>query len=288
MGSDAAAGGMNPKTTPAALQAQVSGSSFYAGMRVLPKAEREAMYAVYAFCRAVDDIADDEEGARAERAAALEVWRADIDSLYAGGDPGQAILVAEAVRRFALDKADFHAVIDGMAMDVADYVRWPEFATLDLYCDRVASAVGRLSVRIFGMEHETGIALAHHLGRALQFTNILRDIDEDAAIGRVYLAREHLEQAGVALTDPAVVAADPGTAKAARDLAALAEEHYRAAEAILQRRPAGHLIAPRLMAAVYHKILGQMEAIGWAPPRTRIKVNKAALIFTVGKLWLFR
>ncbi len=279
---------MNPKTTPAALQAQVSGSSFYAGMRVLPKAEREAMYAVYAFCRAVDDIADDEEGARADRAKLLDKWRADIDSLYAGGDPGQAILVAEAVRRFALDKADFHAVIDGMAMDVVDYVRWPDFATLDLYCDRVASAVGRLSVKIFGMEHETGIALAHHLGRALQFTNILRDIDEDAAIGRVYLAREHLAQAGVSQTDPAVVAADPRTAQAARDLAKLAEEHYRAAEAILKRKPKGHLIAPRLMAAVYHKILGQMETIGWAPPRTRIKVNKAALIFTVGKLWLFR
>ncbi|PMX40492.1 squalene/phytoene synthase family protein, partial [Pseudomonas sp. MPR-R2A6] len=86
-------------------------------------------------------------------------------------DPGQAALVAEAVRRFALDKADFLAVIDGMAMDVAEDVRWPTMATLDLYCDRVASAVGRLSVKIFGMEEETGIALAHHLGLALQFTN---------------------------------------------------------------------------------------------------------------------
>ena len=78
---------MNPKATPGQLQAQVSGSSFYAGMRVLPKAEREAMYAVYAFCRAVDDIADDEQGERAERAAALDAWRADIASLYTGGDP---------------------------------------------------------------------------------------------------------------------------------------------------------------------------------------------------------
>jgi len=279
---------MNPKSTPAALQSQVSGSSFYAGMRVLPKAEREAMYAVYAFCRAVDDIADDEEGARETRAAALERWRADIDSLYAGSDPGQAALVAEAVRRFGLDRADFHAVIDGMATDTADYVRWPRFEELDLYCDRVASAVGRLSVRIFGMDDADGIPLAHHLGRALQFTNILRDIDEDAAIGRVYLAREHLEAAGVTLGDPAAVAADPKTAAAARDLAVLAGAHYRAAEAILKRRPKGHLIAPRLMAAVYHKILTRMEAVGWAPPRHRIKVNKAALILTVGKLWLFR
>ena len=279
---------MNPESTPAALQAQVSGSSFYAGMRVLPKAEREAMYAVYGFCRIVDDIADDEEGDRADRAAALDKWRADIDSLYAGGDPGQAALVAEAVRRFGLDRADFHAVIDGMATDTADYVRYPSFEELDLYCDRVASAVGRLSVRIFGMDPSQGIPLAHHLGRALQFTNILRDIDEDAAIDRVYLAREHLAAAGVDMSSPASVAASPHIDAACRQLAKLAEAHYVAAEAILARKPKGHLIAPKLMAAVYHKILGRMQAIGWAPPRERIKVNKAALIFTVGKLWLFR
>ena len=135
---------MNPKATPAALQTQVSGSSFYAGMRVLPRPEREAMYAIYAFCRAVDDIADDQGGDRAGRAVALQAWRDDIDALYAGRDPGQAALVAEAVRRFDLERADFHAVIDGMAMDVAEDICWPPAATLDLYCDRVASAVGRL------------------------------------------------------------------------------------------------------------------------------------------------
>ncbi len=279
---------MNPDNTPAALQSQVSGSSFYAGMRVLPKAEREAMYAVYGFCRIVDDIADDEEGDRADRAKALDKWRADIDSLYAGGDPGRAALVAEAVRRFGLDKADFHAVIDGMATDTADFVRYPGFAELDLYCDRVASAVGRLSVKIFGMDDAEGVTLAHHLGRALQFTNILRDIDEDAAIGRVYLAREHLAAAGVDMSSPESVARSPHIDAACRDLAKLAEQHYLAAEAILKRKPKGHLIAPKLMAAVYHKILGRMQAVGWAPPRERIKVNKAALIFTVGKLWLFR
>lgn len=279
---------MNPDNTPAALQAQVSGSSFYAGMRVLPKAERDAMYAVYGFCRIVDDIADDEEGARADRAAALDLWRADIESLYAGGDPGRAALVAEAVRRFDLDKADFLAVIDGMATDTADFVRYPSFEELDLYCDRVASAVGRLSVKIFGMDDAEGVKLAHHLGRALQFTNILRDIDEDAAIGRVYLAREHLAAAGVDMSSPEAVARDPNIDAACRDLAKLAEQHYLAAEAILKRKPKGHLIAPKLMAAVYHKILGRMMAAGWAPPRERIKVNKVALLFTVGKLWLFR
>ena len=279
---------MNPDATPAALQKRVSGSSFYAGMRVLPKAEREAMYAIYAFCREVDDIADDQGGDRPARTAALDRWRADIDALYAGGDPGQAAYLAEAVCRFGLDRADFHAVIDGMAMDVAEDVRWPSVEMLDLYCDRVASAVGRLSVRVFGMEHADGVALAHHLGRALQLTNILRDIDEDAAIGRVYLPAEALAAAGVPTGTPAQVAADPRLDAAARPLVAEAERHYAAARAILARRPRGYLLAPRLMDAVYAKVLKRMAQAGWAPPRQRVRVSKLALLWTVARLGLFR
>jgi len=279
---------VNPKATPAALQAQVSGSSFYAGMRVLPRAEREAMYAVYAFCRAVDDIADDQEGDRMARAGALDRWRADIDALYAGEEPGQAALVADAVARFGLDRGDFHAVIDGMAMDVERDIRWPAAAELDVYCDRVASAVGRLSVRIFGMERDPGIALAHHLGRALQLTNILRDIDEDAAIGRVYLSHEALTTAGVPITTPAEVVGHSGIDAAARIIAAEADRHFAAAQAILRDRPRGRLLAPHLMAAVYAGILKRMEAIGWRLPRTRVRVSKPALFWTVLKLSLSR
>ena len=279
---------VNPKTTPAQLQSQVSGSSFYAGMRVLPKAEREAMYAIYAFCRAVDDIADDQEGDRAGRAAALDRWRADIASLYAGGPPGQAALVAEAVQRFGLDRADFDAVIDGMAMDVERDIRWPRHAELDLYCDRVASAVGRLSVRVFGMDEEPGRALAFHLGRALQLTNILRDIDEDAAIGRVYLPWEGIAAAGIPLTVPLEVVADPRIDEVARGVAAEAETHYAKARAILATRPRGHLIAPRLMAAAYAKVLARMEQVGWRAPRSRVRVSKLALVVTALRLSLLR
>jgi len=273
-------------TTAPATQA--SGSSFYAGMRMLPQAEREAMYAIYGFCRVVDDIADDQGGDREGRAVALDQWRRDLDSLYAGGDPGQAALVAEAVRRFDLDRADFEAVIDGMAMDVARDIRWPAMAELDLYCDRVASAVGRLSVRVFGMPREPGLELAHHLGRALQLTNILRDIDEDAEIGRVYLPAEALTAVGIALTTPVEVAADPRIDRAVRPLVARAHDHYRAANAILAARPAGHLIAPRLMEAAYSKLLTRMEAVGWAPPRRRVKVSKPALLWTVARLLVTR
>ena len=280
---------MNRKNTPARLQTNpASGSSFYAGMRVLPRPEREAMYAIYAFCRIVDDIADDQAGDRPRRMAELDAWRADLDRLYAGGEPGRAALVVEAVRRFALDRADFEAVIDGMATDVMRDVRWPRAVELDLYCDRVASAVGRLSVKVFGMEAEPGRALAHHLGRALQLTNILRDLDEDAGIGRVYLPLEALEGAGIALTSPAEVVADPRVDAIARALAAQADGHYDEANAILARRPRGHLLAPRLMAAAYGKVLARMKAVGWEPPRHRVRVSKPALLWTALKLAVLR
>lgn len=270
-----------PASSPAA---QASGSSFYAGMRMLPRAEREAMYSIYGFCRAVDDIADDHLGDRAERASALDGWRRDLDAAYAGRNPGRAAMVVQSIRDFDLDRADFEAVIDGMAMDVARDICWPSFEELDLYCDRVASAVGRLSVRVFGMDRAPGLELAHHLGRALQLTNILRDIDEDAAIGRVYLPQEGLTGAGIALGTPLAVVDDPRIDAAVRPLVARVHDHYRAADAVLAARPAGHLIAPRLMEAVYSKLLKRMERIGWAPPRPRVRVSKPVLLWTVARL----
>ena len=271
-----------------ALHGQISRSSFYAGMRVLPKAEREAMFAVYAFCRAVDDIADDIDRGRADRAAALTAWRGDIEAFYAGRSPGRAALIADAANGFGLAKEDFLAVIDGMDMDIAGDIRAPDAATLDLYCDRVASAVGRLSVRIFGMSGEPATALAHHLGRALQLTNILRDIDEDAAIGRLYLPRETLVAHGITRDDPLAAAADPAIDGVAREVAALAHRHYGHAKAVMAGRPAGYLFAPRLMAAVYSRTLGMMEAASWHRPRARAKLSKTELLWTVVKVGVLR
>jgi squalene synthase HpnD len=265
----------------AAVETQASGSSFYAGMRVLPPAERAGMYAVYGFCRAVDDIADDQQGEPAGRRAALAAWRADLERVYAGGEPGRAADLVPAITRFGLRLEDFLAVIDGMQMDVDEDIRAPDLATLDLYCDRVASAVGRLSVRIFGMEEAPGLELAHHLGRALQLTNILRDLDEDAVIGRLYMPREHLIVAGIETTDPQAAVADPRIDITARKVADMARGHYRESERILALRPKGRLAAPRLMSAVYGRILGKMQAQGWAPPRRRQSVGKLALLWMV-------
>ena len=133
-----------------------SGSSFYAAMRILPRDQREAMFQIYSFCRQVDDIADS-DGPRPERLAALQQWRDDIDALYQGHPPPRLQDYAASVRRFGLKREDFLAIVDGMEMDVPQDIRAPDLATLDLYCDRVASAVGRLSVRVFRLPEDDGI-----------------------------------------------------------------------------------------------------------------------------------
>ena len=269
-------------------QPSAAGSSFYAGMKVLPQPERHAMYALYDFCRIVDDIADDQQGDPRGRASQLRRWSRDLASLYVGGEPGVATFLVPHIRAFDLKQADFDAVIDGMAMDVAGDIRWPAADTLDLYCDRVASAVGRLSVRIFGMDEAPGLALSHHLGRALQLTNILRDIDEDAAIGRVYLPREAIEAQGIVVGDIAQVIGDPRIDGAARIVAAEAQDHFRAAHEILGAHPKGHLIAPRMMAAAYSELLRRMQKAGWQPPRARVRHNRLALLWTLVRLRLGR
>ncbi|AEI37298.1 MAG: presqualene diphosphate synthase HpnD [Zymomonas mobilis subsp. pomaceae] len=266
-----------------AISSGAKNSSFYIGMRVLPLLEREAMYAVYSFCRQVDDIADDLEGSAQEREHALEQWRSDIDALYNGKSCGQARFLKESVAHFHLKKEDFVAVIDGMAMDLKGPIQFPDEATLDLYCDRVASAVGRMSVRIFGMDTEIGEQLAYHLGRALQLTNILRDLDEDATINRCYLPREPLEAAGIPL-DIDKALSDPRLDSVCRALAWQAEGHYAASDHIIIGRPKGHLIAPRLMAAAYSALLRKMLAQGWKAPRKKVRHNKLALLWTLLRL----
>ena len=264
-----------------AVQEKASGSSFYSAMRLMPKAERDAMFAIYAFCRMVDDIADDGKGTREERHEALLGWRTDLDLLYAGAPPPAAKFLAEPVARYGLRKEDFLTVIDGMDMDVAEDIRAPDLKTLDLYCERVASAVGRLSIKVFGMEEGPGFELAHHLGRALQLTNILRDIDEDAAIGRLYLPREYLVDAGINTTDPKAAIANPAIDKACKAVAALAHQHYESADRVLRAKPRGRIRTPRLMGAVYSEILKRTEAAGWAPPRTRVSLPKSQLLYIV-------
>ena len=254
-----------------------SGSSFYAAMRILPRAQREAMFQIYSFCRQVDDIADS-EGPRPERLAALQQWRDDIDALYQGHPPPRLADYVASVRKFDLKRDDFLAIVDGMEMDVPQDIRAPDIATLDLYCDRVASAVGRLSVRVFGLPEADGILLAHHLGRALQLTNILRDVDEDAGLGRLYLPRESLLLAGITSDDPVRVIADRALPKVCLPLAERAKLHFKKADEIMDRNKRRVVRAPRIMSKYYRAILDLLLARGFASPRTPVRVTKMARI----------
>lgn len=266
--------------------ARASGSSFYAAMRVLPRKQRMAMFEIYSFCRAVDDIADD-GGPAAGRAAALAHWRADIDAVFTGAAPASLCGLAETIHAFDLQRDDFLAVVDGMEMDVVANIQAPDWDALDLYCDRVASAVGRLSVRVFGVPEDKGPALAHHLGRALQFTNILRDLDEDAAIERLYLPREALAAAGIAATAPRAVLEDPALAEACAPVIARAQEHFITARQIMADCPRASVRAPRLMGEAYYGILRGLRARGFARPRARIGVSRLGLGLALLRYGLF-
>ena len=279
---------VSPASQAASAKKKATGSSFYLAMRLMPKRERDAMFAIYAYCRRVDDIADDGLGTRAERHERLEAWRYDLEALYSGQKPQRVAFLAPAVAQFGLRKQDFFTILDGMEMDVAEDIVAPDLATLDLYCERVASAVGRLSIKVFGMEEEPGFELAHHLGRALQLTNILRDIDEDAAIGRLYLPREYLEEMDCCRQmDPVAIVAKPEIDAVCRKVASLAHQHYDQANRILAAKPKGRIKTPRLMGAVYSEILRLSEAQGFAPPRHRVSLPRGKLLSLVLRQGLF-
>jgi len=257
-----------------------SSSSFYAAMRILPREQRDAMFQIYSFCRHVDDIADS-TAPRAERLAALQQWREDVDALYRSNPPPRLHDYMASVKEFGLQHDDFVAIIDGMEMDVPQEMRAPDLATLDLYCDRVASAVGRLSVRVFGLPTEDGILLAHDLGRALQLTNILRDIDEDAAIGRLYLPREELQKAGISSTDPQRVVGHPALPLACAPLVARAGAHFAKADEVMARHPRRLVRAPRIMSKYYCALLQLLITRGFAAPRAPVRVKKLARLAIV-------
>jgi squalene synthase HpnD len=263
-----------------AAKVQASGTSFYSAMRLLPAARRNAMYAIYAFCREVDDIAD-EGGSLEEKRAGLEDWRREIDRVFTG-NPGKPVAQALVgpTRDFGLRKQDFFAVIDGMAMDAEQAIVAPDLATLDLYCDRVASAVGHLSVRAFGCQEPEADDVAHHLGRALQLTNILRDLAEDAERGRLYLPKELLEQHGISCGEPKTVLAHPKLRKVCRDVASLALDHFAKARAAMDRCAKRPMRPAAIMGAVYRAILQRLVKADWKQLDQPVKLPKWQ------KLWL--
>jgi phytoene synthase len=259
---------------------EAAGTSFYWAMRLLPRQRREGMYAIYAFCREVDDIADGDKPAE-YKLAELARWHDEIEALYEGRPRHlMARALLRPVQCYALRKEDFLAILAGMEMDARGDIKAPDLATLDLYCARVASAVGHLSVHIFGDPGHAAHAVAEALGRALQLTNILRDLAEDAARGRLYLPREILDRHGIRVTDPETILRHPALPAACRDVAAIAEAHFRAAERAMAQCSRRAMRPAAVMAAIYRATLSALLRSGWRDPAERVGVSHSL------KLWL--
>ncbi len=257
-----------------------SRTSFLQGMRVLPEQRREAMYAIYAFCREIDDIAD-EPAPTANKSERLGEWRCEIGRLYDGQPEtltGRALL--PHVRAYGLEQRDFLALIDGMEMDALEDIRAPSLTQLDLYCDRVAGAVGRLSVRVFGALEPAAETVARELGRALQLTNILRDLDEDAERGRLYLPAELLDASGIAAREPRAVLDHPALGAVCATLAARARQRYASAAAAMRQCAREPMRPAALMMAVYCAMLRRLERRGWRRHHEPIRLPRAL------KLWI--
>ncbi len=251
-----------------------SKTSFGPGMRILSKARRDGMYAVYAFCREVDDIAD-EGGTREEKLKALDEWREEIDRLYDGAPQtptGVALLTP--VRAFDLPKEEFILMIEGMEMDAKGPVIAPTLTELAAYTRRVAGAAGQLSMPVFGAPKvKASDDFAISLGDALQLTNILRDIEQDAEEGRLYLPRELLEKHGCPLS-PIGITTSPGLPAVRAEIAAMAREKFAASRAALKYLDWRVLRPALLMMGVYERYLDKMTARGWANGQARVGLSK--------------
>ncbi|MEM9736795.1 MAG: squalene/phytoene synthase family protein, partial [Pseudomonadota bacterium] len=254
--------GTDPKAVAAAITRR-SGTSFGPGMRVLSKLRREGMWALYAFARVIDDIAD-EDWPLAEKHRLLDAWRAEIDALYLGqpvSAVGQALL--EPVQAFDLPQAEFLALIDGMQMDADGPVIAPSMERLRLYTRRVAGAVGLLSMRIFGAWRgapSERFALA--LADAFQLTNILRDVEEDAGLGRLYLPREALTRAGIP-PEPRAVVGHAALPQVAAEIGGLARVEFDKARAEIPGHNRLALAPALMMMGVYESYLTAMERAGF-------------------------
>ena len=245
------------------LRTRAVSSSFFWAMQLLSNERREAMYALYEFCREVDDIADG-DASRSLKQTLLLNWRSEIALLYSGR-PQHTVSrgLNQAIHLYGLRCSDFLAIIDGMEMDARTDIRAPSLVELDLYCEHVAVAVGRLSVRIFGEETPAGERVAAELGRALQLTNIVRDLAKDARRDRLYLPRELLQAHGIYATTPSWVLAQPALPDVCRDVARLAEGHYAAAVEAIAACPRHKMRPAAVMLGTYHALLHELLVRGW-------------------------
>ncbi len=240
-----------------------SRSNFYYAFLFLPAERREALEAVYAFCRLVDDVVD-EEAPLETKLAGVEKWRRELNAVYDGAESDHPVVhkLRQAVQRFAIRREDMEAVIDGCAMDITlnRYQTWDE---LRIYCYRVASAVGLMCIEIFGYCTPKAREYAVDLGIALQLTNILRDVAEDARRGRIYLPADDLKAFGVSEADLLSGRSTPEFTRMMQFEGQRARSHYLRARAAIGRAERRQLVVAEIMGDIYYALLQELERTGF-------------------------
>lgn len=259
-----------------------SGTSFFWGMRLLPKAKREAMYTLYAFCRHIDDIVDGDADI-SEKLELIQAWREELDNIYDKKTPATEIgrRIYKNCMRFKLPKHEFIKLIDSISMDIPTPLQAPKLNEFYKYCRGVAGVPGSLSLRIFGCNDELMIEeLSTSLGTALQITNILRDVKEDAKSNRLYIPREFLEKAEIESTDPLTVVVDKNLAIAREELAKVADSDYKKAYELIKLLDKKTARPVKIIANIYKKYFDMMQNRGWeviSPKPSLSKFKKLTL-----------
>lgn len=260
-------------------KAAKSGSSFYYSFRFLPPQQRQAIIALYAFCREVDDTVDEISDADIARAK-LAWWREEVHHTFQGKATHPVGLALQtALQTFDLHEEYFMEIIDGMAMDL-DQFSYAEFKHLALYCHRAASVVGLLSVEIFGYKDRKTLKYAENLGMALQLTNIIRDVREDAERGRIYLPQDELQQFNINTDDLLALKSSPELVELLKFQTARAKQYYQQALQFLPETDRYSQRTGLIMAAIYEATLDEIEKDGFQVMQRRVSLTP------IRKLWI--
>lgn len=266
-------------------RAAKSGSSFYYSFRFLPADRRRAITALYAFCREVDDVADEVSDIAVARTK-LAWWRTEVANLF-GGHPQHPVTMAlvPATKNFGIDQSRLNEIIDGMEMDLTHH-RYKDFDSLRLYCHRVAGVVGQLSASIFGFKHPQTLDYAENLGLAFQLTNIIRDVGEDARRGRIYLPSDELQKFNVAPEDLLAGRMTGNFAKLMAFQAERAQSLYDVAFRSLHNEDKGPQRPGLIMAAIYRTLLSEIERDGFKVLNQRTSLTPLRKLWIAWRTWV--
>jgi len=262
-----------------------SGSSFYYSFLFLPPERRRAITALYAFCREVDDVVDECTDADLARTK-LAWWRKEIAGTFAGSAQhpvAQALI--PVVRAFNLPQERFQDIIDGMEMDLR-YNRYPDFATLQSYCYRVAGVVGLMAAEIFGYRDPATLKYAENLGTAFQLTNIIRDVGEDARRSRVYLPLDELGRFGISATDIVHLHDSEALRRLIEYQIDRAEQYYEQAFASLPAQDRKSQRPGLVMAAIYQTVLMKIRDGGCKVLDRRMSLTPIRKLWIAWRTWL--